>query len=155
MFSSLYNSLHLLVPTSLSIPPPNPSPLAATSMFSMDVSLFLFHRRVHLSHMLDSTYGFMYLFSGLQSIFTHHHLTGFNLASPAMGKTQHVQSPPIRVMWTTHGVLRQDLHFDLESGTRSSYSSQFSQGDRSPSVASKHTDSQISIFVEELICTIF
>lgn len=54
-------------------------------MFSMDVSLFLFHRYVHLSHILDSMYAFRCLFSGLQSIFAHRHLTGFRLASPAMG----------------------------------------------------------------------
>ena len=41
---STYNSLHLLIPNSQSIPPPPLSPLATTSLFSMSVSLFLFHR---------------------------------------------------------------------------------------------------------------
>ena len=36
---------------------PNPhSKLTTTSLFSMFVSLFLFHRYVHLCHILDPTY---------------------------------------------------------------------------------------------------
>ncbi|XP_054946539.1 synergin gamma isoform X3 [Physeter macrocephalus] len=38
------NRLHLLTPNSQSIPPPTPAPCAATSLFSMSVILFLFHR---------------------------------------------------------------------------------------------------------------
>ena len=41
---SICNSLHLLTPVSHSIPPPKPSLLASTSLFSMSVILFLFHR---------------------------------------------------------------------------------------------------------------
>ena len=37
---SVYNSSHLLTPTSHSIPPPTPFPLATTSLFSMYVNLF-------------------------------------------------------------------------------------------------------------------
>ena len=40
----IYNRLHLLIPTSHSIPPPNPSLLATTSLFSVSLSLFLFPR---------------------------------------------------------------------------------------------------------------
>ena len=32
---SMYNSLHLLIPNSQSVPPPRPSPLATTSLFSV------------------------------------------------------------------------------------------------------------------------
>ena len=39
---SMCNSLHLLTPNSQSIPPPHPSPLATTSLFSMSVSLTLY-----------------------------------------------------------------------------------------------------------------
>ena len=35
----MYNSLHLLIPNSQSIPPPTPSPLATTSLFSMSMIL--------------------------------------------------------------------------------------------------------------------
>ena len=52
--SSVYKSLHLAIPTSQSIPPPSPSPLATTSQFPISMSLF--HRSVHLCHILDSTY---------------------------------------------------------------------------------------------------
>ena len=41
---NIYNSLHLLIPYSHSIPLPPPSPLATTGLFSMSVSLFLFSR---------------------------------------------------------------------------------------------------------------
>ena len=53
---SVNKSLHLLTPTSHSIPPSTSSSLATTSLFSMSVSLFLFHRYVHLCYVLDSTY---------------------------------------------------------------------------------------------------
>ena len=53
---SMYNSLYLLTPNSQSSPPPPPSPLAATSVSFMSVSLLLFSRWVHLCHVLDSTY---------------------------------------------------------------------------------------------------
>ena len=39
---SVYTSLHLLIPNSLSIPPSAPCPLATTSLFSMSKGLFLF-----------------------------------------------------------------------------------------------------------------
>ena len=52
----VYNSLHLLTANSQSFPPSLPSPLAITSLFSMSVSLFLFHREAHLYYILDSTY---------------------------------------------------------------------------------------------------
>ena len=45
-----YNSLHLLIPNSQSFPPPPTFPLTVTSLFSMSVSLFLFHRQVRLCH---------------------------------------------------------------------------------------------------------
>ena len=41
---SIYKSLNLLTPTSHSVPPPTPSPLATTSLFSLSLILFLFHR---------------------------------------------------------------------------------------------------------------
>ena len=50
---SIYNSLYLLLPYSQPIL--HTSPLA-TSLFSTSVSLFRFHRQVHLHHTLDSTY---------------------------------------------------------------------------------------------------
>ena len=56
LIQSVCNSLHLLTPTSHFIPPPSPTPLAATNLFSMSVSLYLFHIRVHLCYILDSTY---------------------------------------------------------------------------------------------------
>ena len=37
-------------------PPPTPSPWAATGLVSMSARLFLFHRQVHLHHILDSTF---------------------------------------------------------------------------------------------------
>ena len=50
---SKYSILHLLVPYSQS----NSSfSLPITSLFSMSVSLFLFHRYAHLCHILDSKY---------------------------------------------------------------------------------------------------
>ena len=51
-----YNSLHLLIPGSQSFPPHLPTTSATTSLISMFVSLFLFHRYVHLCRVLDSTY---------------------------------------------------------------------------------------------------
>ena len=64
---SIYNSLHLLTPNSPSIPPPSPSPLATTVLFSKSVSLPLSHRQVHLCLILDSTckWHHMYLCSSL------------------------------------------------------------------------------------------
>ena len=40
---SMYKSLHRLTPISHSIPPPTPSPLATTTLFSKSVILFWFH----------------------------------------------------------------------------------------------------------------
>ena len=40
---SMYKSLYWLTPISHSIPPPTPSPLATTSLFSKSVILFWFH----------------------------------------------------------------------------------------------------------------
>ena len=51
---SIYTSLHLLNPASHSIPLLVPSPLATTSLFSPPVTLF--HRQIHLCHILDSTF---------------------------------------------------------------------------------------------------
>ena len=48
-----FKSLHLLTLISHSILPPTPFLLAITSLFSMSVILFLFHRQVHLCHILD------------------------------------------------------------------------------------------------------
>ena len=53
---SFYNSMHLITPISPSFPPLSFSSLATTSLFSLSVSLFLFHRYVHLCHILDSTF---------------------------------------------------------------------------------------------------
>ena len=53
---SMYNNLHLLNPTSHSIPPSIPSFLETTSLFFFSESLFSFCRQVHLCHILDSTY---------------------------------------------------------------------------------------------------
>ena len=61
---SKYNSLHLLIPNSQSIPFPSPwqpvhpipFPLATTSLFSKSMRLFLFYRKVHLGCILDSRY---------------------------------------------------------------------------------------------------
>ena len=52
----VYISLHLLIPNSQSFPHPPTSPLATTSLFSMPVGLYLFHRYVHLCLILNSTY---------------------------------------------------------------------------------------------------
>ena len=52
----MYDHLHLLIVNSQSISPPLLSSLAITSLFSMSVSLFLFHRYVLWCHILDSTY---------------------------------------------------------------------------------------------------
>ena len=59
----MYNCLHLLIPNSQSISPPPTSPLATKSLFSMSVSLFLFCSRVHLCHILGSTYKWYYMVS--------------------------------------------------------------------------------------------
>ena len=52
----IYNGLHLLTLNSQSVPPLFPSHLAATSLFSMTVNLFLFCRSISLCHILPSTY---------------------------------------------------------------------------------------------------
>ena len=52
---SKYNSLHLQTTNSQSIPLP-PQPLASTGLSSKSVSIILFHRQIHLCHILDSTY---------------------------------------------------------------------------------------------------
>ena len=52
----VYNSLHLLTPTFPSVFPPNPSPLATTSLFSMSVILLCFVGRficVQIPHVSD------------------------------------------------------------------------------------------------------
>ena len=51
-----YNSLLLLTPTSHSFLPSSFFPLKPLYLFSMSMSLLLFHRWVHLCHILDSTY---------------------------------------------------------------------------------------------------
>ena len=54
---AIYNSLHLLTPTSHFTSPQAPPPWQPPpSLFSMPVTLFLFHRQVHLCPSLDSTY---------------------------------------------------------------------------------------------------
>ena len=45
----IYTSWHLLIPNSQPFPP-FPTALATTSLFSMSMSLYLFHRYVHLSY---------------------------------------------------------------------------------------------------------
>ena len=50
----IYASLHLLIPNSQSFPPWLPFPMADTVFPFISVSLFLFHRRVHLCCILDS-----------------------------------------------------------------------------------------------------
>ena len=52
----IHNGLHLLTLNSQSVPPLFPSLLAATSLFSMTVNLFLFCRYISLRHILHSTY---------------------------------------------------------------------------------------------------
>ena len=49
----MYNSLHLLIPNSQSLPPPPSFPLATTNLTCVPGSLFLFHGRVHLCCILD------------------------------------------------------------------------------------------------------
>ena len=58
---SIYFSLYLLTPISYSIAPPILSALEATSLFSMSMSIFLFHTHVHLYHILDSTFKWYHL----------------------------------------------------------------------------------------------
>ena len=61
----IYNTVHIIFPKSLTTPiykytyanpklPFHPSPLAITSLVSIPMSLF--HRHVHLCHILDSLY---------------------------------------------------------------------------------------------------
>lgn len=45
--------------------------------------------------------------------------------------------PTDRVVGTTRDISSQDQNFDLESRTRSTYSAQFSQGDRGPALATE------------------
>ena len=52
---SISNSLHRLIPSSQSFPLPC-SPQANTGLFSMSVSLFLFHSYTGLYHILDFTF---------------------------------------------------------------------------------------------------
>ena len=52
----IYNSSHLPIPNSQAIPLPPSFSLAARSLFSMTVSLFLFYAQVYLHHILDSIY---------------------------------------------------------------------------------------------------
>ena len=52
----IYKSWHLLPPTSHSIPSPTSSPLATNRLFSRFTILFLFHRQVHLCHILNFTH---------------------------------------------------------------------------------------------------
>ena len=49
-----HSAWHLLILDSQSIP--LVAPLATTSLLFISVSLFLFHKSVHLGHILDSTY---------------------------------------------------------------------------------------------------
>ena len=51
----IYTSSHLLIPSSQSTLPSCPT-LATLSPFSSSMSQFLFHRYVHLCHILDFTY---------------------------------------------------------------------------------------------------
>ena len=51
--TTIYDSLNLPIQT---FPSPYPSPLATTSLFSMPLILFHFHRWVHLCHIFDSIY---------------------------------------------------------------------------------------------------
>ena len=53
---SIYSSLYLLTPISYSIPPPMLSALETTSLFSMSMSVSLFHAYVHLCHIFDFTF---------------------------------------------------------------------------------------------------
>ena len=52
---SVYTGLYMLIPNSQSVSLPPPSPFATTSLFSVSLILFLFHRQVHMCHILDST----------------------------------------------------------------------------------------------------
>ena len=70
IYLSKFNSLHLLT----QIPSPLlslSSPLTATGLFSMSVSLFLFCRLVHLCHILDSTYMWYHKVFGFLTYFTY------------------------------------------------------------------------------------
>ena len=58
----IYTSWHLLIPNFQSNPLPTPSLLATTNLFSMSVSLFLFHRLIQLCHTLFVCFYF-YLFN--------------------------------------------------------------------------------------------
>ena len=69
----LYKSLYLLTPAFHSIPLLTSSPLASTSLFSISMILFLFHRRVHLCHIVDSTckwYHMVFVFTFLTDLET-------------------------------------------------------------------------------------
>ena len=76
----IYTSLHMLIPKSQSFPPPTPSPLAITSLFSMSVNLF--HRYIHLYYILD----FTYKVSILLFVFSF----WFTLLSMMISKSMHV-----------------------------------------------------------------
>ena len=56
LIHSKCNTLHLQTPNSQSLPSSPLSPLAATSLFSVSMNLFLCCRRVPLCHIFDSTY---------------------------------------------------------------------------------------------------
>ena len=55
----MFASVNLKLPVH---PPSMPRSLATTSLFSVSVSLFLFHRWVYLCHILDPTYKWYYIF---------------------------------------------------------------------------------------------
>ena len=59
---SICNSLPLLIPNSQSFPPQLPPCLATTNLFSVPVSLFLFHKYADLCHSLDSKYKWYHMF---------------------------------------------------------------------------------------------
>ena len=68
---SINTSLHLLIPNSQSNLLPCPTPLETTDVCSVFLILFLFHRWVHLRHILDSTYKWydmVFLFFWLTSL---------------------------------------------------------------------------------------
>ena len=54
-FVIFVNDKNLTHFSSSSIPPPALFPLTTSSLFSMPMILFLFHRQIHLCHVLDST----------------------------------------------------------------------------------------------------